>query len=211
MSTKKIVFVCTSNTCRSPMAGGFALKYLQNFRSNGTFIICSRALTSDYEPPGSPASAQGVEIMSESFGIDLRAHRSQLLTTNDVETADFIVGVSKSHSATIISYFPDAVGKIFHLSRDVSDPWHQPKKRYLECAEMMKPLVEEILARLIPDISSFDPKHLLDTSVSTCESAELSQHLTGPHANSPTATSANPTLLALGAHDFIELNETKSE
>ena len=78
--------------------------------------------------------------------MDLNNHRSALLTAEDVEAATLIVGVTRSHVATVESRFPSSKGKIFSLSSDVPDPWHQSMAVYRQCAAVMKPLVYEILS-----------------------------------------------------------------
>ena len=73
MSTKKIIiFVCVSNSCRSPMAEQLMRYELQKAVDAGdksleSYTVISRALSSDYEPEDSPASQQGVTVIFESF------------------------------------------------------------------------------------------------------------------------------------------------
>ena len=140
-----VIFVCTSNTCRSPMAMKFAESWLadRNTSSSGRFI--SRGLTDAYEAPGSPASSNGVEVLLNDFSLDLSQHRSALLTATEVDSATLIVGVTRSHVAAVLDRFPSSKGKVFALTRDVPDPWHQPVHVYRQCAHTMKPLVYEIL------------------------------------------------------------------
>ena len=84
-----LIFVCTSNTCRSPMAEHFAKKYL-NEHSFGNVHVVSRSLTTNYEPESSPASEQGVVLMKEDHGVDMSAHRSKMLSANDVAHATMV-------------------------------------------------------------------------------------------------------------------------
>jgi protein-tyrosine-phosphatase len=61
---KLILFVCVSNTCRSPMAEYlFRRKINLKNLDEEKFVVSSRSLSTDYEPEGSPASSQGVEVM----------------------------------------------------------------------------------------------------------------------------------------------------
>jgi protein-tyrosine-phosphatase len=59
MSTKLIVFVCISNTCRSPMCEYMLRDQLVQAQIADKFTVVSRSLTEDYEPSGSPANEQG--------------------------------------------------------------------------------------------------------------------------------------------------------
>ena len=148
-----VIFVCTSNTCRSPMAMKFAESWLsdRNHSSSGRFL--SRGLTDAYEPPGSPASAFGIRILAEEFQLDLNEHRSALLTAEEVEAATLIVGVTRNHVAAVESRFPSSIGKTYSLSKDVPDPWHQSIDVYRQCAVAMKPLVYEILTNKLDNHS----------------------------------------------------------
>lgn len=96
MATKLIIFVCTSNTCRSPIAEQLAKEHLKNNNIEG-FEIKSRSISTDYEPEGSPASPEGVEVMRRLYNIDMRAHRSKLITTPDIDAA------SKVRSTKLLS------------------------------------------------------------------------------------------------------------
>ncbi len=59
---KLIIFVCVSNTCRSPMAEYLCRKKLQEAGLSEEYSTCSRSLSTNYEPENSPASPQGVEV-----------------------------------------------------------------------------------------------------------------------------------------------------
>jgi protein-tyrosine-phosphatase len=150
---KLIVFVCTSNTCRSPMAEAFARRWMEERGLSGVYRVVSRSMSEDYEPVGSPASDFGVKVLKEDYGLDTSQHRSQLISHDDAESACVLIGVTRSHTQYLGKLFPAFKSKIVSLSRDVNDPWHQPIQSYKHCAATMKPLVEEILQK-ITDSSS---------------------------------------------------------
>lgn len=145
---KLIIFVCVSNTCRSPMVEYVARQKLAGMGISDQFTVASRSLCTDYEPEGSPASAQGVEVMREDFGIDMTAHRSRLLTQEDVDNAFAIVPVKRSLDYDIQVMFSGAGGKLQHMSADIPDPWHQPVPVFRACASnissMLGPFLEGI-------------------------------------------------------------------
>ncbi len=82
---RNILFVCTGNTCRSPMAEAFCKQLIQEkgFKE----LSCSSAGLAAY--PGSPASEFSIKVMGE-VGIDLSGHRSQPLNAEMVAQADEI-------------------------------------------------------------------------------------------------------------------------
>lgn len=145
-----VIFVCTSNTCRSPMAEAFGKAWATENMVADDVTILSRGLTDRYEPPNSPASEYGVAVLLEKFGLDTSLHRSKLLTAEEVEIAAAIISVSSSHRDSILSSFPStAHGKTYSLSRNVSDPWHASIDIYEHCACVMKPLVYEAMESIV--------------------------------------------------------------
>ena len=64
VSTKLLIFVCVSNTCRSPMAEYLMRNKLETANLGEAYRVISRSLTTAYEPEDSPASYQGVEVRS---------------------------------------------------------------------------------------------------------------------------------------------------
>ncbi|HEY5621507.1 MAG TPA: L-threonylcarbamoyladenylate synthase [Pontiella sp.] len=121
---KTILFICTGNTCRSPMA---AALFQQRAGADCEWKAMSAGL---YAANGSPATDNAVTAMQE-LGVDIKAHRSQPVTGELVERADMIVGMTQAHLQDITERFPEVVGRVclinaFGTSKvpaDVSDPF----------------------------------------------------------------------------------------
>jgi protein-tyrosine-phosphatase len=145
MAAKLIVFVCTSNTCRSPMAEAFAKRYLEENNLTGRFEVVSRSMSTEYEPVGSPASDYGVVVMRDDYGLDTTQHRSTLISNECAEKASIMIGVTQNHARYLKMMFPQHSHKIRSLAADVSDPWHQPIECYRLCAATMQPLVKDAM------------------------------------------------------------------
>ncbi|KAF1336195.1 Phosphotyrosine protein phosphatase, partial [Globisporangium splendens] len=153
-----IVFVCTSNTCRSPVAELFAvewfkrrLKLSREEQEQKGIRIQSAAITDAFEKPGSPASLNAIEVMKE-YQIDLSAHRSQMLTEQMVMEADFVVCVASGHTYKVVELFPkikERKGVLCVFPRDVPDPWHMPYDTYMENVAQMEESVREFLEKNI--------------------------------------------------------------
>lgn len=88
----RVLFVCTGNTCRSPMAEGIASR-MADERALRDLTFAS-AGTSAWE--GAPAS-DGALLVAMERGIDLNLHRAQVLTRELVEGADLILVMSPHH------------------------------------------------------------------------------------------------------------------
>lgn len=146
-SMKYIYWVCTSNTCRSPIAQALCREYLEE---NGLseYEARSRALTDAYEPEDSPAADQSHEVMKELYDIDMSPHRSKMLSEGDLWEADCIIGMTRGHVNAIYETHPAAQqnkDKLLFFPEDVPDPWHQPEHIYKRCAQKLRVFVFDFL------------------------------------------------------------------
>jgi len=131
-----IIFLCTGNTCRSPMAAGlFAVRRLG--------IAVTSAGIAPW--PGSPATANAIAAARE-LGADITAHCARQITPELLAQADFVVCMAASHARGIADYVPHK--KIRVLAGGIRDPYGGDLETYRACARQ----TDSALSSLPPDL-----------------------------------------------------------
>ncbi len=145
---KTILFVCTGNVCRSPMAEGL-LRHTT--RGRGDFRILSAGVGAiDGQPPSSHATRALREL-----GVDISGQRSRMLTADVVQQADYIFGMTHGHVDAITLLYPQAAEKTFLLrefddtldifEKDISDPIGGSYEVYLACRDQIEQGIASML------------------------------------------------------------------
>ena len=145
---KTILFVCTGNVCRSPMAEGI---FRQATQGRGAYQVLSAGLGA---PEGQPPSPYAVQAVKE-LGIDISGLRSRMLTPELVQQADYIFGMTHSHVDTVTLLHPQAAEKTFLLrefdetldlfEKDISDPIGGSYDVYVTCRDQIEQGIVSLL------------------------------------------------------------------
>lgn len=144
----KILFVCSGNTCRSPMAEGLARQVFGPEVEVESAGIWAR--------DGDLVSDEAVEALREK-GIDITAHRARRITRQILAEADWIIPMTEEHEKQLTQAFPEFKEKIRRIgawssrtkNREIRDPFGYPVEVYRKSANDIESLLLEIKEQLL--------------------------------------------------------------
>lgn len=141
----RIIFVCTGNTCRSPMAK-FILENLLTQYNRSDITVLSAGLMASI---GEPISQHAFSLLSEK-NIDASSHRASLFSLSEIEPTSLILTMSPSHKKNILQLYPHLSTQTFTLCEyvgepgTVADPFGESLAHYKDCMAQINHLIAKL-------------------------------------------------------------------
>lgn len=139
---KNILFVCTGNTCRSPMAEKL-LQMKLGLLGRRRYVVFSAGTAAN---DGDSASENAQKALA-TIGLDLSKHQSRKVTAKMANNATLVVALTKRHAEAVKSLAPDA-NVITIDDRDICDPFHGSELVYNRCAQEIGAALDKLVQRL---------------------------------------------------------------
>ena len=148
--SKTILFVCTGNSCRSPMAEGLLKKMLKE--KGGVRILSAGIKHGPFKNP----TKEAIEAM-RAFNLNISTHQTTSLSKEVIEEANLILVMSEEHRRFILDVELGAEGKVFLLKEfagykkdlHIRDPFRLPYRVYQKVAGEIKEALERALPRIL--------------------------------------------------------------
>jgi len=142
---KKLIFVCTGNTCRSPMAETI----FKSMDTNTDMVVCSRGIVVLFSEPSNPKA----EMVLQNHNLLLKDHISKVLKLSDIEDDTLILTMTESQKKQVMQTYLIA-DNLYTLKEyvgeygDVTDPYGGTLVDYEECYVELARLVKKTVYKL---------------------------------------------------------------
>jgi protein-tyrosine phosphatase len=155
-ASRLVVFVCTGNTCRSPLAEALFKKRLADRLDCSVdqlpgrgFQVMSAGVAAG---AGGLAAAEAVQV-ARDYGADLSNHRSRFLTPELAARADYLIAMTQGHLHSLLDYYP-ALGVAPRLlspeGEDLADPIGQSRDVYIACGQAIWGYLDRLMTEINP-------------------------------------------------------------
>lgn len=146
---KEILFVCTGNTCRSPMAQVLLQAYMKADGVSDLHAVSAGLAALEHAPASAYAQAAVQEI-----GLSLAQHQARQLSLPMLLSADLILTMGPTHKMAVLDAYPALSGKIWTLSEyagktgDVTDPYGGDLQIYRKCLTALQYYIDSVWEKI---------------------------------------------------------------
>ncbi|VAX18931.1 Low molecular weight protein tyrosine phosphatase [hydrothermal vent metagenome] len=138
---RSVLFVCTGNLCRSPMAEYLLQERFKQLKQEDVVVESAGTIAGDTNR----AAPEAIATMA-ALGIDMSAHRARRLTGGMIDSADLVIVMEKYHYNAVVHLRPEAAGKTVMMGKcldgdeemEIPDPYGGSREGFVKAVKMLK-------------------------------------------------------------------------
>jgi len=151
------LFVCSGNTCRSPMAAAIAnaeIAARMQIPFEALETVNARALSAGVSAKAGSPLAPEAQMALRAMNVPMKPHSARNLTLELAEQAEMIFCMTRAQRSAVIEMIPTVAGKTYCLDvqQDIADPIGKGMPAYLSCARLMRELIRLRFDQLNPPV-----------------------------------------------------------
>lgn len=147
----KVLFVCSGNTCRSPMAKAVLEHFASRTEGLEDLVVDSAGISAYNEKL---ATREAIDVVQELLGVDISAHTAKRVTADLVNTSDLVLCMTRLHKEDVLRLVPSSKDKVFLLGdyagtgEEVHDPIGSGLEGYRACVKQLAAMMQTVVKRI---------------------------------------------------------------